>query len=116
MHCDKIVEDLTQQYDDWVTTPGTGKCESAPMTSELYPYSEVFSPITINHMPVKNRVIMALMGNIDMCEEPGHPNDKIIQYFIAREKSGTGLITSGLIPISYGIDNSLIKLGNLSYL
>ncbi|MBP8641294.1 MAG: FAD-dependent oxidoreductase [Oscillospiraceae bacterium] len=115
MHSDKMVEDLTRQYGDWVKQEGTGKCKAAAMTQELYPYSELFSPITINHMTVKNRLVMAPMGNIDMCEETGRPNDKMIQYFIARAKGGTGLITSGLIPISYGIDNSLIELGNLSY-
>ena len=115
MHTDKIVEELTQQYGSWVTQEGSGKGRAAAMTQELYPYSELFSPIKINRMTVKNRLVMAPMGNIDMCEETGRPNDKMIQYFIARAKGGTGLITSGLIPISYGIDNSLIELGNLSY-
>ena len=115
MHSDRLVEDLTRQYGDWVNQEGLGKCKAAAMTQELYPYSELFSPITINHMTVKNRLVMAPMGNIDMCEETGRPNDKMIQYFIARAKGGTGLITSGLIPISFGIDNSLIELGDLSY-
>ncbi len=115
MHSDRLVEDLTRQYGDWVNQEGMGKCKAAAMTQELYPYSELFSPITINHMTVKNRLVMAPMGNIDMCEETGRPNDKMIQYFIARAKGGTGLITSGLVPISFGIDNSLIELGDLSY-
>ncbi len=112
---DKIIEELTHQYGNWVAQEGTGKCKAAAMTQELYPYSELFSPIKINHMTVKNRLVMAPMGNIDMCEETGRPNDKMIQYFLARAKGGTGLITSGLIPVSYGIDNSLIELGNLTY-
>ena len=115
MHYDKKIQDLTEQYGNWVKQPGEGKCKAAKMSQDLYPYSEMFSPITINRMTVKNRLVMAPMGNINMCEETGRPNDKMIQYFLARAKGGTGLITSGLIPISFGVDNSLIELGNLTY-
>jgi len=115
VHYDKKIQDLTEQYGNWVKQPGEGKCKAAKMSQDLYPYSELFSPITINHMTVKNRLVMAPMGNINMCEETGRPNDKMIQYFLARAKGGTGLITSGLIPISFGVDNSLIELGNLTY-
>ena len=115
MHYDKKIQDLTEQYGNWVKQPGEGKCKAAKMSQDLYPYSEMFSPITINRMTVKNRLVMAPMGNINMCEETGRPNDKMIQYFLARAKGGTGLITSGLIPISFGVDNSLIELGGLTY-
>jgi len=115
VHYDKKIQDLTEQYGNWVKQPGEGKCKAAKMSQDLYPYSEMFSPITINRMTVKNRLVMAPMGNINMCEETGRPNDKMIQYFLARAKGGTGLITSGLIPISFGVDNSLIELGNLTY-
>lgn len=37
------------------------------------------------------------------------------QYFFARAKGGVGLITTGLIPISHGIDHSITELGGLSY-
>lgn len=39
----------------------------------------------------------------------------MIQYFIERAKGGVGLITSGLVPVSFGIDHSIIELGKLSY-
>jgi 2-enoate reductase len=39
----------------------------------------------------------------------------MLQYFFARAKGGVGLITTGLIPISHGIDNSITELGHLSY-
>ena len=35
--------------------------------------------------------------------------------FTARAKGGTGLITSGLVPISHGIDPSVTELGDLTY-
>ena len=31
----------------------------------------------------------------------------MIQYFLARAKGGVGLLTSGLVPISDGIDNTV---------
>ncbi|PWM44029.1 MAG: enoate reductase [Clostridiales bacterium] len=85
------------------------------MTKNLYPYTSMFSPIKINNMTVKNRLVMAPMGNISMCEETGRPNDKMLEYFFARAKGGVGLITSGLVPISHGLDNSITELGKLSY-
>ena len=117
MKTDAFVQRLVDGYGDWVGDAGnenhlggTGR-----MTKELYPFDHLFSPITINRMTVKNRIVMAPMGNIDMCEETGRPNDKMLQYFFARAKGGVGLITTGLIPISHGIDNSITELGKLSY-
>ena len=75
----------------------------------------MFSPIQINSVKVKNRIVMAPMGNIDMCEETGRPNAKMLQYFFARAKGGAGLLTTGLVPVSHGIDNSITEPGKLSY-
>jgi 2-enoate reductase len=55
------------------------------------------------------------MGNIDMAEETGRPNAKMIEYFSARAKGGCGLITSGLVPVSHGVDPTVTELGDLSY-
>ena len=89
--------------------------ESPSMTDKLYPYTEMFSPIKINRLTLKNRLVMAPMGNISMCEETGRPNAKMLKYFEERAKGGVGLITSGLVPVTYGIDKSLIELGDLTY-
>ncbi|MDO4572023.1 MAG: FAD-dependent oxidoreductase [Clostridia bacterium] len=117
MKTDAFVQQLVDGYGNWVQSAenenragGTGR-----MTNALYPYERLFSPITINRTTIKNRLVMAPMGNIDMCEETGRPNDKMLQYFFARAKGGVGLITTGLIPISHGIDNSITELGHLSY-
>ncbi|MEG2286728.1 MAG: FAD-dependent oxidoreductase [Ruthenibacterium sp.] len=115
MKTDAMIEQLTQQYGNWVQQKETGKCRAQDMSKKLWPYDTMFSPIQINRLTVKNRVVMAPMGNIDMCEETGRPNDKMLQYFFARAKGGVGLITTGLVPISFGIDHSITELGNLSY-
>lgn len=116
MKTDAKVQELVDSYGSWVKSNADNCAGSTGrMTKELYPYDAMFSPITVNRMTIKNRLVMAPMGNIDMCEETGRPNDKMLQYFFARAKGGVGLITTGLIPISHGIDNSITELGKLSY-
>lgn len=115
MKKDKEIQDLVDSYGKWVQ----GECENkaggtARMTKDMYPYDTLFSPIKVNRITIKNRIVMGPMGNLNMCEETGRPNDKMLQYFFARAKGGTGLLTTGLIPISHGIDNSLTELGKLS--
>jgi NADH:flavin oxidoreductases, Old Yellow Enzyme family len=85
------------------------------MTKELWPYERLFSPVKVNKLTIKNRIVMAPMGNISMAEETGRPAAKMVQYFEARARGGCGLITSGLVPISHGIDPTVTELGDLSY-
>ncbi len=113
LQTDSRVKQWVDSYARWFDDDGA--LEKGKMTGNLYPYTAMFSPIQINRTTVKNRLVMAPMGNICMCEETGRPNDKMIQYFIERAKGGVGLITSGLIPVSFGIDNSIIELDKLSY-
>jgi len=58
---------------------------------------------------------MAPMGNCQMAEETGRPNDKMLQYFFARAEGGVGLLTTGLVPVSHHIDASVTEKGNFSY-
>ncbi len=116
MKTDAKVQALVDGYGRWVEETAENRAgATGRMTRELYPYDSMFSPVQVNRMTVKNRLVMAPMGNIDMCEETGRPNDKMLQYFFARAKGGVGLITTGLIPISHGIDHSITELGKLSY-
>lgn len=121
---DALVQQLVDSYDNWAATTHNsangpacaGACGGAArMTQELYPYDRLFSPIKINRLTIKNRIVMAPMGNIDMCEETGRPNDMMLQYFFARAKGGCGLITTGLIPVSHGIDTTVTELDGLTY-
>lgn len=115
MKTDALVQELIDSYGNWVSGGKRSQQSMGSMTKNLYPYDSIFSPIRVNHLVIKNRIVMAPMGNIDMCEETGRPNDKMLQYFFARAKGGTGLLTTGLIPISHGIDNSITEMGKLSY-
>ncbi|MEG1548286.1 MAG: FAD-dependent oxidoreductase [Clostridia bacterium] len=117
MKIDPKVQSLVDSFGAWCQDGKKDNCAGgvARFTQELYPYDAMFSPIQVNRTTIKNRLVMAPMGNIDMCEETGRPNDKMLQYFFARAKGGVGLITTGLIPISHGIDNSVTEMGHLSY-
>ena len=115
MKTDEFVKRLTDSYGNWFVGEESCARGTGRMTSELWPYDSMFSPIQINSVKVKNRIVMAPMGNIDMCEETGRPNAKMLQYFFARAKGGAGLLTTGLVPVSHGIDNSITEPGKLSY-
>ncbi|MDR1537268.1 MAG: FAD-dependent oxidoreductase [Clostridiales bacterium] len=110
---DPKVQNWVDSYGDWFKDESAFK--HAEMSSDLYPYDSLFSPISINKVTVKNRIVMAPMGNISMCDETGRPNEKMLQYFFERAKGGVGLITTGLVPVSHKQDNTITELGELSY-
>lgn len=110
---DVLVQQLVDSFDSWPAK--NSGCGSSRMTQELYPFDKLFSPIKINKLTVKNRIVMAPMGNIDMCEETGRPSDMMLQYFFARAKGGCGLITTGLVPVSHSIDTTVTELDKLTY-
>ncbi|MDR2041013.1 MAG: hypothetical protein LBP98_01690, partial [Tannerella sp.] len=108
MKTDAQVQKWVDGYGDWFLKEGV--LDNARMTRGLYPYTSMFSPVRINRMTVKNRLAMAPMGNICMCDETGRPNEKMLQYFYERAAGGAGLITTGLVPVSHGLDNSITEL------
>ena len=112
LRTDAPIQELCDHFGDWFEG-GVKNCagNGARMTKEFYPYTSIFSPIRVNRMTIKNRVVMAPMGNLMMCEEYGRPSEKMIRYFVARAKGGVGLITSGLIPISDRIDPTVSGIG-----
>ena len=82
MKCDEKLVRLEETYGDWVKQEKENcRLSSGAMTKELYPYQALFSPIQVNKTMIKNRVVMGPMGNLNMCEESGRPNDKMLQYF-----------------------------------
>ena len=52
------------------------RIQCCKMTNKHAPYPMLFSPIKINSLTIKNRLVMAPMGNINMAEETGRPNEK----------------------------------------
>lgn len=90
MKTDALVERLVNSYGSWVqkdcenTEGGTGR-----YTRELWPYDTMFSPIQVNRLTIKNRLVMAPMGNCQMAEETGRPNDKMREYFLPAPKAAS---------------------------
>lgn len=113
MKTDSKVQQLMDAFGDWFQDEKW--VAQGRMTSGLYPYDHLFSPIRINRLTVKNRLVMGPMGNVNMCDETGKPNEKMLAYFTERAKGGVGLITTGLIPVTHGIDPSITEPGELSY-
>ena len=107
------VRKLTSTFGTWYED--SSWLEKGRMTKKLWPYDTMFSPIRVNRLTLKNRLVMAPMGNVSMAEESGRPNTKMIEYFTERAKGGVGLITSGLVPVSHGVDPTVTELGDLSY-
>ena len=72
MKTDKKIEELTSYFGDWFNDGKT--LDTGKMTQDLYPYDMMFSPVKVNRITIKNRLVMAPMGNISMCDETGRPN------------------------------------------
>jgi len=108
---EKVLSKLEDTFGDWFN----GKMEIPTMTNNLYPYTNIFTPIKVNNCEIKNRLVMGPMGNINVADENGRPSDKMIAYFEARAKGGVGLITTGLVPTSHHIDPTVTEKDELSY-
>ncbi len=107
-----MIKELIDWLDNW---PRMGEApEKAHMSSDLYPYTHLFSPIQVNQLRLKNRLVMGPMGNISLAEEMGRPSQKMIDYFSERAAGGVGLITSGLIPVSQKVDPTVTEPGDRS--
>jgi 2-enoate reductase len=76
---------------------------------------KLFADGNIGRCSLKNRIIMAPMGNINMADPIGRPLPKMIDYFAQRAKGGTGLLITGLIPVSYGIDPTVSEDNDTTY-
>ncbi|MHB8894733.1 MAG: FAD-dependent oxidoreductase [Candidatus Geothermincolia bacterium] len=98
----KIIRDLVSGLGDWFNDGA--RLEQGRMSSDLYPYEHLFSPIQVGRLKVKNRVVMGPMGNVFMVDGSGTPGSKMIEYLVERAKGGAGLITTGLVPVNLTTD------------
>lgn len=73
-------------------------------------FPNLFSPIQIGSMTVKNRIFMSAMAT-GMCDNENKITDDAIAYYVARAKGGAGLITTeNVMPdefCHYGIPNNM---------
>ena len=71
MKTDESVQRLVDSYGAWFHDDA--RLESGRMTKRLYPYDFLFSPIRINHMTVKNRLVMAPWAISPCVRKPAGP-------------------------------------------
>jgi len=102
-----FVKSLLEHMGDWFDNEEEFRL--ARLQNKYHPYTHLFSPVQVNRLHIKNRIVMGPMANFNMAEELGRPNDKMIQYFTERARGGVGLITSGLIPIGHAGDPTLTE-------
>ena len=60
-------------------------------------HAELFEPITIGDVEIKNRIVMAPMNTLFSMNNLGYANEQIMAYYAARAKGGAGLIISECI-------------------
>ena len=114
MEDDTFLQSLIEGFGHWFENED--RLRDGRMTADLYPYTALFSPIQVNRLKLKNRIVMGPMGNVSMADETGRPGNKMLAYFAARAKGGVGLITTGLVPVSADLDPSITEPGQLSVL
>jgi len=104
---------MSSRFGSWYGDPK--ELERGRMSVRLHPYDSLFSPVRVNRIEIKNRIVLAPMGNFSMAEETGRPSTRMAEYFAARAAGGAGLLTSGLVPVSHGIDPAVTEPEGLSY-
>lgn len=67
-------------------------------------YSNLFTPVKIGKVEVKNRFAMAPMGPLGLSDTEGGFNQRGIDYYTERAKGGTGLIFTGVTFVDNQIE------------
>ena len=61
-------------------------------------FAELFRPGRINHLEIKNRIVMAAVGS-SLADDEGYVTDRAIDYYVERAKGGVGLIIVKLTSV-----------------
>lgn len=67
-------------------------------------YKNLFTPIKIGSVTIKNRFALAPMGPLGLADAEGGFNQRGIDYYTARAKGGTGLIITGVTFVENTIE------------
>jgi 2-enoate reductase len=67
-------------------------------------YYNLFDPIKIGKLEIKNRFVMAPMGPGGLCDSDGTYNERGVEYYVERAKGGTGLIMTGVTMVENDIE------------
>jgi 2-enoate reductase len=67
-------------------------------------YYNLFDPIKIGKLEIKNRFVMAPIGPGGLCDADGTYNERGVEYYVERAKGGTGLIMTGVTMVENDIE------------
>ena len=59
-------------------------------------HQELFQPIKIGSVEIKNRYVMSPMADFGLVDKQGIPTDAGVEYFVRRAQGGIGLILTGV--------------------
>lgn len=105
---DRRIKQLTDRYGNWFLEKGWNEDLETPPDRETV--ALLFRPLQINRVRLKNRIAMAPMDNVQMCDRDGSPTEKMVNYFKERAEGGVGLITCGMVPVCGAIDPTVNRL------
>ena len=71
---------------------------------KMLQYNNLFTPIKIGKLEIKNRFAMAPMGPLGLADAEGGFNQRGIDYYTERAKGGTGLIITGVTFVDNEIE------------
>jgi 2-enoate reductase len=99
---DGFVRNLLDHAGDWFDDGDRFRLARLERRGQYYPH--LFSPLQVNRLRLKNRIVMGPMANLGMADEWGRPGEKMIRYFAERARGGVGLITTGAVAVSLDAD------------
>ena len=67
-------------------------------------YKELFEPIQIKKLRLKNKTSMAPMGPVGYADPYGGFNQRLQDYYVERAKNNVGLIITGICSVDLGIE------------
>jgi 2-enoate reductase len=68
-------------------------------------FTNLFKPIKIRDLEIKNRIAMAPMGLAGLVNIDGSLSQRAIDYYIERARGGVGLIITGVIKVENDIES-----------
>ena len=71
-------------------------------------FKRLFEPTRIGKVAIKNRIAMAPMGTLGLCNPDGTITQRLIDYYVERAKGGVGLIITRVTKVENEIDKLLI--------
>jgi 2-enoate reductase len=70
----------------------------------MHKYQELFEPIQIGKVQIKNRIAMAPMATLGLMNPDGTMTQRALDYYIERARGRVGLIISGVFKVENDID------------